>query len=414
VTIARLADAAVAGIGYDGVVPMFTGHIRAANPGPAFRRSCDQADDPVMVVHCLDREPDEKYRCKRGEGICMNAYAELTRLGQLRRIRHLAEVALDSYGLRGARLTFLRYWANITYRVDVPGQPPPQGGSGPYVPNRYLLRVLATNHWDVAKGEMTWLAALSREAGLPVPAPIPTLEGELVTRVTTPGVPEGRLVSLMRWVAGRRRTMGFRLHHFRAWGRMVAQLHEFAAGWQPPEGFQRFVWDWEGLLGGRGFGCTVDELVASMPQPLQEPFQIVSREAQGVMEALGKGPDAYGVIHADMCPENVLFKAGNVVPIDFEDCGFGYWLWDIAVALCVQPWTEAWFGQRDAFLEGYARVRTLPESQLRHVDLFLAVQYATAVLWASLFLRGDPVRQAQHQAWRDGEGVHLLQYVEQR
>jgi Ser/Thr protein kinase RdoA (MazF antagonist) len=115
-----------------------------------------------------------------------------------------------------------------------------------------------------------------------------------------------------------------------------------------------------------------------------------------------------------MCPDNVLFQAGEVFPIDFEDCGFGYWLWDIAVALCQQPWTPAWHGQRDAFLEGYAQVRTLPASQLRHLDLFLAVQYATAVLWASLFLRDDPARQAQHEAWRDGEGVHLLRYVERR
>ena len=57
----------------------------------------------------------------------MKPYAELSRLGRLRRIRQLAEVALEAYGLRGARLTFLRYFANVTYRVDVPG-PAPQGG----------------------------------------------------------------------------------------------------------------------------------------------------------------------------------------------------------------------------------------------------------------------------------------------
>ena len=31
--------------------------------------------------------------------------------------------------------------------------------------------------------------------------------------------------------------------------------------------------------------------------------------------------------------ENVLFKRDEVRPIDFEDCGFGYWMWDIGVAL---------------------------------------------------------------------------------
>jgi Ser/Thr protein kinase RdoA (MazF antagonist) len=218
----------------------------------------------------------------------------------------------------------------------------------------------------------------------------------------------------MRWIDGRKLTTRFRSGHFRAWGRMVARLHEFAASWQPPEGFERFVWDWEGLLGGRGFGCSVQELVASMPQHLREPFQIVSSEARAVMEGLGKGPDAYGMIHGDMYPENVLFKAGEVYPIDFEDCGFGHWLWDIALPLCLQPWTEAWRWQRDAFLEGYARVRTLPESQLQHLDLFMAAQYATVILWASLFIRDDPARRDEHERWRDEEGARLLRYFDRR
>jgi Ser/Thr protein kinase RdoA (MazF antagonist) len=342
----------------------------------------------------------------------MKPYDELTRLGQLRRTRRLAEAALEAYGLGGARLTFLQYTANIIYRVDVPGPVLNEGDPGPYVPNRYLLRVLYTSQWEGAKGEMTWLAALSREAGLPVPEPVPTLEGELLARIAAPGAPEERIVSLMRWIDGRRLTTGFRPDHFRAWGRMLARLHEFSASWQPPEGFERPIWDWEGQLGGRYFRCTVDELVNSMPGHLREPFQIVSQEARAVMEGLGRGPSAYGLIHADTYPENVLFKAGEAYLIDFEDCGYGYWLWDIAVALCLWPWTEEWYWRRDAFLEGYAQVRTLPESQLQHLDLFMAAQYATMVLWASIFIRNDPARRAEHEAWRDRDGTKLLRYLE--
>ena len=207
----------------------------------------------------------------------MKPYAELTRLGQLRRIRKLAEVALEGYDLPGARLTFLRYFANITYRVDLPGPVPRGDDPSPYLPNRYLLRVLLSGNWEYAKGEMTWLAALSGEAGLPVPQPVPTREGELLMRIATPGVPRGRIVSLMRWVDGQKLPTELRPRHLRAWGRMVARLHQFAAGWQPPEGFQRFVWDWEGLLSGRGFRCTVEELMDTMPSHLQEPFVVASQ-----------------------------------------------------------------------------------------------------------------------------------------
>jgi Ser/Thr protein kinase RdoA (MazF antagonist) len=344
----------------------------------------------------------------------MKPYEELTRLGQLRRIRQLAEATLEAYGLHGARLTFVQYTANIVYRVDVPDPALARKAPGPYVPNRYLLRVLYTSRWEGVKGELTWLAALSREAGLPVPEPVPNREGELLTRVAIPGVPQGRIVSLMRWIDGRKMTEGFRPGHFRAWGQMVARLHKFAAGWQPPDGFERPAWDWEGQLGGRYFRCPVEELVASMPERLQEPFQIVSQEARTAMEGLGKGSDAYGLIHADMYPENVLFKAGEAYPIDFEDCGFGYWLWDIAIALCLWPWTEEWYWMRDAFLDGYSRIRTLPNSQLQHLDLFMATQYATMVLWASLFIRNDPARQAEHEAWRDRDGTKLLRYLARR
>jgi Ser/Thr protein kinase RdoA (MazF antagonist) len=343
----------------------------------------------------------------------MKSYNELTRLGRLRRIRHLAETALEAYGVEGARLTFLRYFANITYRVDLPQAVVCEDETSPYVPNRYLLRVLISNHWEIAKGEMTWLAALSDEGGLVVPAPVPTLEGDLLVKVKTPGLPEGRIVSLMRWVDGRKKTTGFRGSQLKAWGRMVGRLHAFAEGWQPPEGFKRFIWDWEGLLGGRGFGCTVEELVALMPGHLQEPFEAVSREARRVMEDLGKGADAYGMVHGDMYPENVLFKRGEVFPIDFEDCGFGYWLWDIAVALSLKPWTEEWYRQRDAFLQGYTQVHPLYESQLGHLDLFLAAQYATGVLWATQFLQDEPTREAEHEVWRDESGAMLLRYVEQ-
>ncbi|MGD9099113.1 MAG: phosphotransferase, partial [Anaerolineae bacterium] len=278
----------------------------------------------------------------------MKAYKELTRLGRLRRLRQLAQVALEAYGLSGAPLTFLQYEGNVIFRVDAPPPVPVTGKKGPYIENRYVLRVLTMDDVQAVASELTWLAALSQEAGLPVPEPVPTLDGELLTTITTPGVPQGRIVSLMRWVDGRRLTKGFRPGHFRAWGQMMARLHEFSARWQPPEGFKRPHWDWSGLLGGRDFIRPVEKYEAMMPQPYREPFRIVSQRAREMMEELGKGPDVYGMIHADMYPENVLFRAGEAFPIDFEDCGYGYWMWDMAAVLCTWPWTQDWYWMRDA------------------------------------------------------------------
>ncbi len=342
----------------------------------------------------------------------MKPFDALTRSGRLRRLRQLAQAALPDYGLATARLVFLHYEGNVIFRVDAPGSNQVQSEASPYVANRYALRIHTTGDTQAIASELTWLAALRREAGLPVPEPVPTVDGKLLVTMAIPGVPRGRHISLMRWLDGRVLTTGMSPDRARAWGRLVAQMHKFSMAWQPPTGFKRPHWDWKGQLGGGVLNDPTDELVASMPEQFQQPFQIVSRQVREVTEGFGKGRDAYGMIHGDLYPENLLFKGEEVYPIDFDDCGFGYWIWDIAVALSWWPWTEEWHWIRDAFLDGYAQIRSMPESQLAQLDLFMAAQYATMVLWASAFIKRDPAMQSQNEKWRDKNGKNLLRYFE--
>jgi Ser/Thr protein kinase RdoA (MazF antagonist) len=344
----------------------------------------------------------------------MRSFRELTRRGRLYRLRKLAESALEAYGLSGAALRFIQYGENIIYRVDATGRAALVNEGSPYIRNRYVLRIHAMDDKEAIASELTWLTALSQEAGLPVPGPVPTLDGEHLAVIVTPEIPQGRIVSLMRWLDGQRLDRGLRPKHLTALGQVVARLHAFSASWQPPAGFTRPHWDWDAQLGGSMFEHPREELVASMPAQFQEPFQAVSQEARQVLESLGTSPEAYGLIHADLYPENVLFKAGQAYPIDFEDCGYGYWMWDIAVALCHWAWCDEWEQMRDAFRDGYARIRTLPEVQWAQLDLLVATQFATMVLWASAFLKHDPVRVAEYEPWRNTNGNKLLRFMERR
>ncbi len=344
----------------------------------------------------------------------MKPYRELTRRGRLRRLRNTAEWALAAYGLDDASLRFIQHGENAIYRVDAPGSDAVAAAAGPYIPSRYVLRIHAMDDEEAIASELTWLIALSQEAGLPVPAPVPTPGGEHLVRVVTPEMPQGKIVTLLRWLDARRLAAGLRPQHLAALGQVVARLHAFSASWQPPAGFTRCHWDWDSQLGGSMFDDSREELVASMPVQFREPFEAVSQAAKQAMAALGKDPKAYGLIHADLYPENVLFRAGQAYPIDFEDCGYGYWMWDIAVALCRWAWDVEWERMRDAFREGYARVRTLPEAQWAQLDLFVATQFATMVLWASEFLVNDPVRVAEYEPWRDDNGNRLLRFMERK
>jgi Ser/Thr protein kinase RdoA (MazF antagonist) len=342
----------------------------------------------------------------------MKPFRQLTRRARLYRLRQLALSALETYGLAGAHLSFIQYFENIIYRVDVTGKTTLKHASSPYLDNRYVLRIHAMSDRDAIASELTWLKALSQEAGLSVPMPVKTLKGKLLATIVTPDMPNGRVVSLMHWLDGRKYQKGLQPEHIRALGQAMAELHNFSSGWQPPAGFSRPHWDWEAQLGGSMFRYSMDELINSMPARFQQPFMEISQTGKQLMEKLGKSPRAYGMIHADLYPENVLFKAGKAYPIDFEDCGYGYWMWDIAVALCEWAWSEKWERMRDAFFDGYGRNRTLPRDQLQQLDLFVALQYATMVLWASAFLKNDPQRIDEYEPWREKNGNKLLAFYD--
>jgi Ser/Thr protein kinase RdoA (MazF antagonist) len=342
----------------------------------------------------------------------MKPYQDLTRRGRLRRARALARRALEHYDLRDPQITFQHYSGNIVYRVDAQGTTGLNDDDGIFVPNRYNLRVLTSSDIDLIRSELVWLRDLRRGTGMAVQEPVPTLAGELAVRVAPPGISEGKVVNLLRWVDGKHLNKGLTSKHARNWGRMMAKLHRFSAGWTPPEGFKRDTWNWEGLLGPGVLRTPIEELVAMMPEKYRGPFTYVSDQIRKVMTGLGAGSEAFGLIHADMYLENLLFKGTEPRPIDFEDCGFGYWLYDIAIPLSAFRWDENMQWVKDVFLDGYLAERSLPNEQLKHLDLFMACRYADFTLWGTAFIQHDPGMAEEHTAWRDESGDLLVNYIE--
>jgi aminoglycoside phosphotransferase (APT) family kinase protein len=51
------------------------------------------------------------------------------------------------------------------------------------------------------------------------------------------------------------------------------------------------------------------------------------------LEAFGKGSDRWGLLHGDFLPENVLVAADGLRLIDFDDCGDGWYVFELATGL---------------------------------------------------------------------------------
>lgn len=323
----------------------------------------------------------------------MKPFDELTYLGRIRRMRQMAQEALNAYGLSEARLTFLKQAGNTLFRVNEI-HPSYTTRADLYTPGQYMLRIHQPGYQttEAIELELMWLAEMCRDANLPVPEPVPTLEGNLLTQVSVPGIPGERNCSLLSWVKGRFITEDIGPHHYKAQGRLMAGLHSYAAHWKVSAGFTKRKYDWSGLFqDDLGEGILASEAWALLPTQYIQTYEAIAGKVKLVMDQLGKGQDVYGLIHGDLgLDANVLFWKGEARAIDFDDSGFGYYLYDLSLALehCQEDSALSVF--REALLDGYTQVRSIPEDQFDHLDLFLAAYYVYLSLWAATAIQSYP------------------------
>ena len=92
-------------------------------------------------------------------------------------------------------------------------------------------------------------------------------------------------------------------------------------------------------------------------------------------------PYQFGLIHGDFWAGNLLINQQEIGVIDFADCGFGYWIYDLARFLNDYIYERDFLLYLDKLLYGYNQIRPFPEAQLPHIKTFIAAQYAAYGLW---------------------------------
>jgi Ser/Thr protein kinase RdoA (MazF antagonist) len=340
----------------------------------------------------------------------VDAFASLSRRGQLGRLRRVGRAALANYGLEHARLTLQRYEQNTTFRVDARDGP-------------YLLRINRplVHTPDTIGSEMAWLSALRRDTDLGVPEPVAARSGSFVVVARDPGVPESHVCVLLHWLDGR--FINRRLVPAHLWrvGTLAGQVQEHAATWTPPSGFLR----------PRVDTLTNDAKVDSMARSAalarhgDHPTPEDADRALQLVEALVSTDDAtlfaraleivwattrtlaeetgpFGLIHGDLHYENFMFHRGEARAIDFDDCGWGFHLYDLAVTLSELEGRPRYDELQDALLEAYAQIRPLPRDPAIHLSGLFVLRRMQILLWV-LESRDHAAFQDEWQAWARDE-----------
>jgi amino acid adenylation domain-containing protein len=268
------------------------------------------------------------------------------------------EPVLAAYGLDGASVRLLEQKTNITFRVDAGGE-------------RFLLRVCQAGVYGRQElaSEGMWLRAL-RESGLVVPELVDALDGSPVSSVLLPGNAEPRWCVLLRWVPGEIVESAVDPALIEQVGELGARIHNVSESFVPPPGFSRPRWDCDRLF-GRG-----EVIPAGRGEPLitartREVLDAAAALLRQDMAALGETPDVWGLVHKDLEPDNTVFHEGRVHAIDFADCGWGHYLYDVAASLLPLREKKGYPELREAFLRGYRRHRPLRPEHEALIDAFL-------------------------------------------
>jgi Ser/Thr protein kinase RdoA (MazF antagonist) len=271
------------------------------------------------------------------------AFAVLDQAGQTRRLKQLARLALAEYDVPAKTLTLLPNGWNTNFRVD----------------HDHVLRLRTTTP-RFAEAETAWLTALAKDTTLGVPEPVPTRTGEHVTTVSTPDVPGERTCVLYRWVEGRFHGKSLTANDIRKVGEFTARLQQHGRT-MPPLARNRVD--------------TLPDHTARLAADLHSAeagvlFERAITRTRSTLAALGTAD--HGLIHADLHQENFLFHHGEVRAIDFDDCGYGHHLYDLAATISELDDPAL----RAPLLEGYRSVSPVEHEEaledlilLRHLQL---------------------------------------------
>lgn len=251
---------------------------------------------------------------------------------------------------------------------------------------RFILRAHRTGyHSETAiASELAWIAALKRDTEVAVPEIVAARNGSEIVSVEIEGERAPRLAVLFREHPGDLPNQDDPClpHIFAALGTAAARCHNHVLTWRRPAGFTRPDWSIPGMLGPQGIW---GDWRAAPDLALADKAVLGEAELQlfALFNAYSSGPERFGLIHNDMRPSNFLWHQDKLRLIDFDDCGFGWFIADFAASVSWfedDPRVPDLFGR---WLDGYSRHRTLSDADIAMAGPALLARRMLLLAWTA-------------------------------
>jgi Ser/Thr protein kinase RdoA (MazF antagonist) len=290
------------------------------------------------------------------------------------RVAACARAALRRYNCHpDASVELLNVSENATFLVRDPGA------------GLSVLRVhrLGYHTEPEIASELAWMDALRAEAGVHTPRVLPATDGQRVVTVPETGSRERHCVRfefLPGTEPGGEPGSTLTGAHFEELGEITARMHGHARAWPRPPWFARFAWDYDAAFGATARWGRWQDGVGVGPAE----HRVLSRLDEALrarLGAFGQGPERYGLVHADTRLANLLVHDGSVSVIDFDDCGFSWYLYDLGTSVSFFEHSPEVPDLVDSWLTGYRRAGRLSAPDEAEIWTFIMFRRLLLLAW---------------------------------
>lgn len=300
------------------------------------------------------------------KGFCVSGYSN-----EPARLQEFAIDAVAKFGYSlDSIISLINISENATFKVTDPS-------SG----LKTILRIHRPfyHNKQAIQSELDWVQSLRDVQLVRTPSILPSGSGEQVI-LAQDSTGEQRHAVMFEFMPGMEPTEDRLVADFETLGAITARLHNQAKQWQRANNFTRFTWDFETALGPNGHWGSWRDGLAMGPAEL-ETLGKLSDTLQSRLERFGKSKDHFGLVHADMRLANLLVAGDDVTVIDFDDCGFSWYMYDLGSSVSFIEDHPLVPDMTDAWVNGYRSAASLSKEEEAELPTFIMFRRLLLVAW---------------------------------
>lgn len=306
----------------------------------------------------------------------------------------IAARAVERYDFPGDIVRLLTFSENYTYLIENPETGNKDG----------VLRISRPGYHTQSQleSEMLWLRQINDYTPLLVANPLPAKDGSWIQSLSNKAG-ETFFCIVCEYLVGETPDEEDELSlvpQFEKLGETTAYLHRQTEIWNKSSKLDRIVWDYDTMIGSKpewGRWEDFNGFSVNQQDELRQCCGVIRRR----LKRYGKTPKNFGLIHADLRLSNLIVEGDQVKVIDFDDCGFGWHLHDLASAVSFIETKPFVSDLVNAWLRGYRSVLPFTDTDFEEIDTFIMLRRLQLTAWLASHASSDPVRELS-RGWVEG------------